>query len=234
MKARGGKAVYGAPMGILMLQAQFPRILGDMGNARTWPFPVRYKVVPGATPERVVRRSAEGLLEEFKRAGRELVSEGVRAIATNCGFLSIFQDELARDLSVPVATSALMQASAIQALLPPEQKVSVLTISAETLSRRHLEAAGVPPGTPVVGLVRGCTLQRVILDDEPELDVDAARADMEEAARRLISQHPETGAILLECTNMPPYAEAVRAVTGRPVFSIVNLVNWLVGSLAQD
>lgn len=37
--ASGGKALYGAPLGILMLEAKFPRIPGDMSNAITWPFP---------------------------------------------------------------------------------------------------------------------------------------------------------------------------------------------------
>ena len=46
--AWGGKPVYGARLGILMLEARFPRIPGDMGNAATWPFPVLYQVVPGA------------------------------------------------------------------------------------------------------------------------------------------------------------------------------------------
>jgi hypothetical protein len=36
--AYGGKAIYGARVGILMLEARFPRIPGDMGNAETWPF----------------------------------------------------------------------------------------------------------------------------------------------------------------------------------------------------
>ena len=66
--AHGGKSLYGAPLGILMLQARFPRILGDMGNAQTWPFPVLYKVVRGATPERVVLQGAAGLLDDFLAA----------------------------------------------------------------------------------------------------------------------------------------------------------------------
>ena len=60
--ARGGKAIYGAPLGILMLEARFPRIPGDMGNGTTWPFPVLYRVVRGASPERVVKEQARGLL----------------------------------------------------------------------------------------------------------------------------------------------------------------------------
>src|SRR5580698_7496560 len=107
--ARGGKAVYGAPLGILMLEAKFPRIPGDMGNATTWPFPVLYRVVKGATPERVVLNGAAGLLEDFLAAASELVAQGAEAITTNCGFLSLFQKELADRVGVPVATSSLMQ-----------------------------------------------------------------------------------------------------------------------------
>ena len=58
----GGKAVYGASVGMLMLETRFPRIPGDIGNAGTWPFPVLYKVVRGASPDHVVRRGAEGFL----------------------------------------------------------------------------------------------------------------------------------------------------------------------------
>ena len=74
--APGGKSIYGAPLGILMLEARFPRIPGDMGNALTWPFPVLYRVVRGATPERVVLRGAEGLLPDFLAAAADLVDLG--------------------------------------------------------------------------------------------------------------------------------------------------------------
>src|ERR1700741_4964852 len=87
--ARGGKAIYGAPLGILMLEAKFPRIPGDMGNAATWPFPVLYRVVRGASPERVVLNAAAGLLDDFLAAAADLVSQGAEAITTNCGFLSL-------------------------------------------------------------------------------------------------------------------------------------------------
>src|ERR1043166_8242743 len=112
--AKGGKALYGAPLGILMLEARFPRIPGDMGNATTWPFPVLYRVVKGATPERVVLRAADGLLDDFLAAAAELVDHGAEAITTNCGFLSLFQQELAAHVRVPVATSALIQVPWVQ------------------------------------------------------------------------------------------------------------------------
>ena len=150
-RVTGGKTVYGTAVGILMLETRFPRVIGDIGNALTWPFPVLYHVVRGASPDRVVRHRAEGLLADFIAAGRELIAQGADGITTNCGFLSLFQDEMAAALDVPVATSALMQAPLIERLLPPGKRVGILTICAATLSRDHLLAAGVDPQTPVMG-----------------------------------------------------------------------------------
>ena len=106
---QGGNSVYGASIGILMLETRFPRIPGDVGNAATWPFPVLYRVVRGASPDRVVRRGADGLLDAFVEAGQELVRVGADGLTTSCGFLALHQADLARACGVPVATSSLMQ-----------------------------------------------------------------------------------------------------------------------------
>ena len=229
--ARGGKAVYGAAVGILMLEARFPRIPGDVGNATTWPFPVLYKVVPGASPERVVRHRAEGLLDAFVAGARELVAQGADGIATNCGFLSLFQEELAAACGVPVATSALMQAPTIERMLPPGKRVGILTVSAASLSAEHLEAAGVAVDTPVVGTDGGREFSRVLLANELQLDVAQAEADILAAGDELISRHPELGAVLLECTNMCPYAATLRERLGLQVFDMVSFVTWFHGGL---
>lgn len=228
----GGKAVYGAALGILMLEARFPRIPGDMGNALTWPFPVLYKVVPRASPERVVRQRAEGLLEAFIDAGRQLIADGADGITTNCGFLSLYQRELAEQLAVPVATSSLLQVPLVERALPPGRRAGILTISAESLSQAHLIAAGVDPATPVAGTRPGGAFARAILGDETELDVEAARRDNVEAARLLASAHSDVGAIVLECTNMVPYACDISRATGLPVYSIYNLVIWFQAALS--
>jgi Asp/Glu/hydantoin racemase len=232
MIAEGGKTVYGATIGILMLETRFPRIPGDMGNALTWPFPVLYKTVAGASPDLVVRHKAEGLLDAFIAAAREMVADGADGITTTCGFLSLMQAELSQALGVPVATSSLMQAPMIQALLPPGRRVGVLTISKESLAPEHLSRIGVAADTPVWGTEGGTEFSRVILDDEPRMDVDAARVDLVSAARDFQAAHPDLGAILLECTNMMPYAADVRRVTGLPVFSIRSFVCWFQSSLA--
>src|ERR1700719_4271935 len=161
--AHGGKAIYGARLGILMLEARFPRIPGDMGNAETWPFPVLYRVVKGASPERVVKDKAAGLLDAFLDAARDLVETGADGITTNCGFLSLFQRELASHVDVPVATSSLMQAPFIESVLPPGKRVGILTVSAASLTPRHLEAIGVRPDIAIAGTEGGREFTRVLL-----------------------------------------------------------------------
>lgn len=228
---RGGKTVYGASVGILMLETRFPRIPGDMGNAATWPFPVQYRIVRGASPDRVVRGDPRTLLPEFIAAGRDLVATGCDGITTNCGFLALVQDELRDALGVPVATSSLMQVPMAQALLPPGKRVVILTISRATLTVDHLRAAGVPLDTPVFGTDGGRVFTREILGDAAEIDFDAARADMMDAADAILRDCPEAGAIVLECTNMVPYAADIRRRTGLAVWSIESFVAWFQSGL---
>lgn len=230
--ARGGKAIYGAPLGILMLEAKFPRIPGDMGNATTWPFPVLYRVVLGATPEKVVLKGAAGLLPDFVAAAQELVRLGAEALTTNCGFLSLFQKELAEAVKVPVATSSLMQVPWVQATLPPGRRVGVVTVSKKSLTPTHLEAAGVALDTPIAGTENGTEFFRVLIEGaKTDMDVDAAQRDVVGAGVDLVRRHPEIGALVLECTNMPPYAAALAEAVRLPVYDIYSMVSWFHAGL---
>ena len=229
---RGGKSVYGASVGILMLETRFPRIPGDVGNAATWPFPVLYRIVRDASPNRVVRQGAAGLLDAFVDAGQELVRIGADGLTTSCGFLALQQAELARACGVPVATSSLMQVAAVEALLPPGKRAGILTISQASLTEEHLALAGAPLDAPVAGTDHGKEFTRVILDDEPELDVDLARQDVVDGARLLVERRPEVGAIVLECTNMCPYTADVAEAVGLPVYDFVSFVTWFHSGLA--
>jgi hypothetical protein len=230
--ARGGKAIYGAPLGILMLEAKFPRIPGDMGNSTTWPFPVLYRVVSGASPEKVVLKGAAGLLPDFIDAAKDLVRLGAEAITTNCGFLSLFQKEIAGAVGVPVATSSLMQVPWVQATLPPGKRVGLVTVSGSTLTPAHLAGAGVPLDTPVVGTENGREFFRVLIKAEKEdMDVALAEQDVVGAGRDLVAKHPDIGAIVLECTNMPPYAAALQAAVGLPVYDIYSMITWFHAGL---
>jgi hypothetical protein len=228
---RGGKSIYGATLAILMLDTRFPRILGDIGNADTWPFPVLYKVVGGATSSRVVHDGAAGLKDVFIEAAKEVVALGADGIGTTCGFLSLFQEEIAAAAGVPVATSSLMQVPWVQALLPAGKRVGVITVSAESLTPAHLEAAGVPLDTPVVGTEGGREFTRVMLEDELSIDVEAAREDLLAAGRTLVDQHDDIGALVLECANMGPFARDLNNAFGLPVFDVVSFLTWVQAGL---
>lgn len=230
--ARGGKTLYGAPLGILMLETRFPRIPGDIGNATTWPFPVLYRVVSGATQDRVVQQAARGLLPAFVEAARELVSLGAEGITTSCGFLSLFQRDLAAAVGVPVAVSSLLQVPWVQATLPAGKRVGVVTVSKESLTPAHLEAVGVPLDTPIAGTEGSREFNRALrARDEYLLDPALAEQDILEAAQGLVATHPEIGAIVFECTNMPPYAAAVQEALGMPVFDVYSMITWFQAGL---
>lgn len=220
-----------ALIGILALDTAFPRIPGDVGNAETWPFPVRIATVSGATPGRVVHDRAQGLFEAFVAAGNQLAGQGVATIVTTCGFLALVQQELAAALPVPVATSALLQAPLIARTLPAGRRVGIITASERALTPAHLAAAGADPATPVVGVAEGGAFSRTFVGNGTALDVAAAEADVLAESDRLLSEHADIGAILLECANMGPYAAAVRAATSLPVHDMVGFVHWLHGAL---
>jgi hypothetical protein len=205
-------------LGILMLDTRFPRLPGDVGHPASWSMPVRLHVVQGASPQRVVQQADVTLLSPFIEAARALVAEGAVAITTSCGFLVRWQAELQAALPVPVWTSSLLA-------LPGLQRAGVLTVDATSFDSRLLLAAGASASTPVEGLAPGCALQRTLLRDLPDLDAAAAEADTVAAALRLV-QHPAgVDHIVMECTNLPPYAAAVQRATGRPVHHLMSLVH---------
>ena len=219
-------------LGILMLDTAFPRIRGDVGAVDTFDFPVIHERISGATVEDVVHRDRPSLVPAFIAGGRRLVDAGCHGIATTCGFLVRWQRELTQALDVPVLTSALMQAALVERTLPAGQRLGVVTYSAADLTADTMMAAGLPVDTPMAGVAQDGYFARTILHGAASLDVDRMRTETIDAARRLVDTHPDVGAIVLECANMPPYREAVGAATGRPVFDAALLFAWFHAGLA--
>lgn len=217
-------------LGILMLDTRFPRVPGDIGNPQTWDFPVQYAVVAGASPQAIVCDDTAPFVSAFIEEGKRLVAQGCTGIATTCGFLALIRPQLAQALGVPVAASALEQAAQIQATLAPDRQVGIITISKDSLSPAHLESAAVPNGCAIVGM-DATAFARSILENRADLDVERARIELVAAGHKLIQDAPQTGAILLECTNMVPYAADLRRATGLPVYSIYTYLNWFYQSL---
>lgn len=225
---KGGRTNYGQPIGIIMLDTNFPRPPGDVGNATTFPFPVRYKIVKGAVPARVMGRDPDrSLIEPFITAAQELEQEGVRAITTSCGFLAIYQRELAEAVAVPMLTSALLQVPLAARTIRSDQKVGILT-EKEELTERHFQAAGFSSSDiPVVvkGFPPDAVFPTVFFGDKREADTDVLEAEMVALARALVEEHPDVGAIVCECTNFVPYSQAMRRATGLPLYDLFTLVH---------
>lgn len=220
-------------VGILMLETTFPRILGDIGNPDTFSFPVLYQTVNGASPQKVVIDADAGLVEDFIDAGKVLIAQGIKAIATSCGFLALFHRQLVNALPVPVFTSSLLQVHLAQSVIRCNQKIGVITARRPSLTDAHLAGVGIHNyPLAIVGMEDTQEFNTVFLGGKKALDATKCRLEMQLAAVRLMRRHPDVGAIVLECTNMPPYADTVRWATGLPVFDVVTMVNHAHSVLA--
>ncbi len=207
-------------LGILMLQTRFPRPPGDIGCAQTWlraGIAVRFLTVDGASPQRVVQQADRSLLAPFILAAQSLAAQGAALISTSCGFLAAYQDDLANAVATPVLSSSLLQCQHLR-------RPGILSIDACALQPAILAAAGVPHACPVQGVMPGSELHRRILNNEAELDLAEAERNVVAAALALVRRAPTVENIVLECTNMPPYRDAIAAATGRPVYDIETLL----------
>lgn len=230
---KGGYNTYGFTIGVLMLQSRFPRIPGDTGNASSFNYPVRLRVVEKADYKRLVLERDPTLLQPFLEATRELEAEGVKAITTNCGYLALFQKELAAAVNVPVFTSSLMLVPMVSSMLGPDQKVGIMTVNAAALGEPHFNGVGwTSEDYPVVvvGMENEPLFTKVFAENRLEFDVDQMETDMVNVARRLVAEHLDVGAIVFECTNMPPYAHAVQKAVGLPIFHIFSLIDMVYQS----
>ncbi len=232
MIVKGGRTNYGELIGILMLDTKFPRIYGDIGNALTFSFPVKYKKVVGATSQRVVREADPSLIQPFIEAAKDLEEEGISAITTSCGFLAIFQEHLADAVDVPVFSSSLLQVPMVYRMLKKGQKVGIMTASKPHLTQLHFKGAGASHIPMVVyGMEKEQEFPAVFLDQKETLDVPKVKNEMVKVAQTMVKENPDVGAIIFECTNMPPFRDAVQKAVELPVFDIVTLTYYVFNSL---
>ncbi|MFM0116865.1 aspartate/glutamate racemase family protein [Paraburkholderia nemoris] len=231
------RTIHGVSIGILMLDTGFQRLPGDIGHGVTWPFPVQYGLMTGITGPQIMAatsgdaNAAVPLIERFVEAAQQLVDLGVDGITTSCGFLVAFQQALTERCAVPVATSALLQIPSVAMLLPRRQRVGILTARAASLTPRHLLAANAPTDLPVAGLREDSRFFCNNLENAPRVDFDEQAEDLIECAERLFRAHPETGAVVSECSNFAPYSALLSERFGVPVFDIVTMVEWFQSGL---
>lgn len=228
----GNTTNYGQKIGILMLSTHFPRVPGDVGNATSFPFPVVYRTIKEATAETVVNQQDPALIEPFCQAARELEAEGCKCIVTSCGFMAIFHRELAAAVNIPVISSSLVQVGLVSTMLAPDKKIGIITAKAPSLGEKHFEGVGITEIDKVVYGIEHTEFGKTFFDDTNTIDLDLAQNEMIKVAKRMIEENPQVGAIVLECTNMPPFTKAVQEATGLPVFDIIGLIKYVHEAVA--
>jgi hypothetical protein len=228
IRQKPGQMIGGHSVGIIVLNVGYPLIPGNVANATTYPFPVRYKVVEGADIPSLLAGDLS-LLAPSLRAAQELVGDGCRAIVGACGYFARFQHEMAAALPVPVFMSSLSQVPMIVGSLRPSEQLGIVCASKPSLDQATLMAAGVAADAPVVvyGMEDSAAFRTSILEGKGWMDTAAVQAEVVERAVRLVDENTAVRALLLECSDMPPYAKAVQDATGLPVWDFITLIDWI-------
>lgn len=225
MKIEIGYPFYGQQVGILVFNSTTPRIPGDPGHAATFSFPVRYEIVDGSFMSLLEQddKTRDNLLS----AVRKLKAQGIRAVAGDCGLMSLYQRELA-GCGMPVAASSLCQIPLVWQLLGQAGRIGVITGHSAFLNPQHFSASGCD-GIPlaVQGMENEPHFSQVVIRNSAALNPAAMKQDVLHAAQLLLEKAPDVTAIVLECSNLATFSRAVAQATGLPVFDIVSVVNFM-------
>jgi hypothetical protein len=224
---------YGETIGILILDAAYPCIPGNVGNASTFSFPVRYQEVEGASIDRLLNQRDPALAVPFVEAAKRLRDRGVRAVTGACGFMALFQQQVAQALDIPVFLSSLLQIPFIFQITG--KPIGIITANASCLTPQHFQGCQIPPDIPLViaGMEHQSEFREAILEEKGTLDSFKIESEVVQVATKLVSQTPDIGAILLECSDLPPYAHAIQAATGLPVFDFITMIEYVHRSLVR-
>ena len=230
---KGGYPVYGQDVGIIMLDCAFPRPPGDIGNAHSFPFPVRYEVLEGIPAAHLIKQEEPAAVAALINAAKRLERSGARVILTSCGLFLRYQERLAAAVQVPVATSSVLLLPFLSALMSPGRKVGVLTADARSLSPVLTRTGwNDPERVRIAGMEECPVFRRAILEPAPPFELDrlALQEEVIRVVEQLVKREPKVGALLVECTNLSPYSRALREAMELPVFDVIDLARLLHGA----
>ena len=213
---------------VLQLDTGFPRIAGDVGSPDSYARPPQILKIAGASVGRIVTDRPQDIditpfAEALQRAEGDI-------IVTSCGFLSYWQAHLAKLCDRPFISSSLVALEQLAPDIAPDA-LRILTFDAQRLNAAHLGVHSTYAQS-ILGLPPMHHLRQVISRDLDVLDEDTARTEITDLLVQ--SQTGTHRHILLECTNLPPYREAITATTGLPVTDILTMINAACpGAVAQ-
>lgn len=236
IRARPERRCYGMGLGIMILDDVYPGFPGDVRNASAYPFPIQYEVAEGVDIYNlVVEKDKSPCLEPLVKAAKKLEWMGCRAIAAECGYFAYFQREIAAAVQIPVFMSSLLQVPWAQQIIAPERVVGILMAHAKHLADHHLESVGIRLGSNYVigGALDDLICQefdhlwtRELRSDPPAADYAKAEAEFLQVATDFYHQHPNMGAMVLECTGFQPFARALQREIDIPIFSWGTLLDY--------
>ncbi len=214
----------GNPKGLEQLEA----LPGNSVNPLSYPFPVVFRRVRGANYDSILHNPNGDVLNAMVKEGMGMVNQGVRAVTTSCGFNAIFQRELAKALPVPVFTSTLMQIPFMLSSLGCG-RLAVITASGKALKPEHFRAVGVEDMNPIsiYGMDEQPEWSKIHLTPDQPLSLAAVEQEVISTAVRAQEENHGLGAILLECTDLPPFANAIRDRVNIPVFDFSTMITFI-------
>jgi hypothetical protein len=221
-------------LGILMLDTQFPRILGDAGNPDTYQMEVLILTVENVSSLDVVndQQLSQEARQKFINAAITLEKNGVSAITSTCGFLYKEQVQISNAVRVPVMVSSLSLYRKIKREIGSD-KIIILTASSKDLvslihSSNEIEIDDVV----IIGMENCNAFSQAILQDKnnqsTDLDVEEITNFVKSKVANSLNMNTDIGAVLIECGNLPPYISAIKTVTDLPVYSILDGVKQIM------
>ena len=216
--------------------AQLDAIPGNIAHPDTFSFPVIYKEVSGACYQTIVVKPDNDVLDEMVKTARELEKEGVKAIMGNCGFDSLFQKQLAQAVKIPIFTSSLLLVPMINHFLNNSQKIGIITADKPYLTDQHLKAVSITDDIDlcIYGIEKISELIKIRSNPYAIVNVTKFEKQVLSVVKNMVMNNPMIGAIVLECTDLPPFSAAIRRSTGLPVFDIVTLAYMVFEAVAGN
>ena len=226
-------------LGVVRLDYRYPPSKGDIDHPDSFAYDAIYLKVQGLTFEMCqMGRLPPDVEARFIETIVALEKHGVNAITGDCGFMMYFQPLARRHTRLPVFLSALVQLPAVISCYAAHEVIAILTANGRTLEpMRSLinHECGIDIGQPRY-LIVGC--EKVAGFDAvargARVDYNTTAPGIVSLCKQVLQKHPgRVRCFLLECTELPMFADDVRAATGLPVFDAITAADFFM-SAVQD
>jgi len=234
-RVKNDQVSYGKAIGILLIENYVPFVPGDVANGTTYDYPVRFQRIEGVTHRHLFAHDVS-VKEKIFEAAEKLVHEGVRSVTGDCGFLALFQEELKDRLQIPVFLSSLIQLNFIKEIIPKGTEIAIITANSSSLTDDIFYAVGINSTNDLIikGLENKKHFKEAVFDEVGLLDTDKLEQEVVEAVNELKKKTSNIGAILLECSLLPPYGKAVSEIINVPVFDYITMINYVYSAVIKN